>query len=181
MMKKAKVAIGPTPPMNEIATIDGDDGFAWRFQSTSNQVRFLTKKFLGHKVIVERPILKKDFSFEELHFIPHDAPYCEEMGDLFGLMPWPHSWKGFPVKSIKLPKRVLPLVIISNLMPLVQHSVLSVDRAQLLYALLKNHKVDLASIIIDNIASISYAKTLNLCLGYSRVISKVLSHFPMPQ
>jgi hypothetical protein len=66
-------------------------------------------------------------------------------------------------------------------MPLVQHSMLSVDCAHLLYALLKNHKVDLTSLIIYSIASVSKSKTLNLGLRYAGVINKVLSHFFVPR
>lgn len=66
-------------------------------------------------------------------------------------------------------------------MPLIQHSALSIDCAQHLYALLKSHKVDLASVIIDGIASVANAKALKLGLGYAGVISKVLSHFSVPR
>lgn len=69
----------------------------------------------------------------------------------------------------------------SNLTPLVQHSALSIDHAQLMYAQLKNHKVDLAYVIVDSIAFVSNAKTLNLGFGHAGVISKVLSHFFVPR
>jgi hypothetical protein len=69
----------------------------------------------------------------------------------------------------------------SNLTPLVQHLAFLVDHAQLLYAQLRNHKVDLASIIIDSIASVSNEKTLNLGFRHAGVISKVLSHFSVPR
>lgn len=120
-------------------------------------------------------------SNSQFPYASKDAPFYEEMGDLFGLVPWPSSWKAIPVKSIKFPERIRTLIIMSNLMPLIQHSTLSIDHAQLLYALLKNHNVDLALVIIEGIISISNANALNLALGYAGVISKVLIHFFVPQ
>ena len=69
-IKKAQMAIAHTHPLSETTTSDGKDAFALRFQTSFDQVHFLTKKFSRREVIVKCPIIKEDFSFEELCFIP---------------------------------------------------------------------------------------------------------------
>ncbi|KAE7997566.1 hypothetical protein FH972_002189 [Carpinus fangiana] len=43
IIKKAQVATAPTPPLLETAISDGKDAFAWRFQTSFDQVHFLTR------------------------------------------------------------------------------------------------------------------------------------------
>lgn len=109
--------------------------------SSSTLTTFVRGKDITLDLETLAKILKiPHISKSQFPYAPEDAPSCEEMGELFGFVPWPRSWKAFLIKSIKLPERVLNLIIKSNLMSLIQHSMLSTDHAHLLYALLKNHK-----------------------------------------
>jgi hypothetical protein len=79
---------------------------------------------------------------------------------------------------IELHEQVLALLIISNLLPIIRKTdfTLDLDRTQFLYALLKNYSIDLASKIIDLIASIKLSKLKKFSLPFGDVISKVFTY-----
>lgn len=68
-VKRARVAIGPTPPLDVPTATVGDEGFKIKFPTMAQQQLFLDK-FCNRKVIVERLITLLDFSSESFSFIP---------------------------------------------------------------------------------------------------------------
>jgi hypothetical protein len=95
------------------------------------------------------------------------------------LLPGQFALASLLVNSIKLPERMLALLIMSNSMPVLRRTDFTVDRAQFLYALLKNHRIDLASCIIDLIAFTKLSKSKKFALPYGSTISKILIHFSL--
>jgi hypothetical protein len=102
----------------------------------------------------------------QFSYPPDIAPSRVELGKFFGTSPWPFALACFLVHSIKLPKWMLALLIMSNLLRVLRRSNFTLDIAQFLYALLKNHRIDLASCIIDLIASIKLSKSKNSSLWW---------------
>lgn len=96
---------------------------------------------------------------------------------MFGTTLWPFAFESFAVNSIKLPERMIALLIMNNLLPVLHKTNFTLDKAQFLDALLKNHCIDLESCIIDLITSIKLSKSQKLALPYGGMISKVLTHF----
>jgi hypothetical protein len=82
----------------------------------------------------------------------------EELGELFGKTFWSFSLATFPVNSIRLPECMLALFIMNNLLHVLRKTDFTLDRAQFLYALPKNHRINLATCIIDLIASMKLSK-----------------------
>jgi hypothetical protein len=99
----------------------------------------------------------------QFSYPPDIAPSRVELGKFFGT-------SCFLVHSIKLHKWMLALLIMSNLLHVLRRSNFTLDIAQFLYALLKNHRIDLGSCIVDLIASIKLSKSKNFALPYGGTI-----------
>ena len=85
---------------------------------------------------------------------------------MFDTTLWLFALASFPVNFIKLDEWMLALLIVNNLLPVLHKTDFTLDRAQFLYALLKNHRFDLASCIIDLIASIKLSKSKTFSLPF---------------
>jgi hypothetical protein len=68
-VKRDRVAIGPTPPLDVTNAFVSDDGIEKMFPTGALQQLFLDK-FCGHKAIVEHPISLLDFTSNEFSFFP---------------------------------------------------------------------------------------------------------------